>query len=312
MSVVAPYNALIDIVRSARGRVLIAAPYIKSQELRNLLASLPDSADDLICVTRWLPEDIASGVCDIEILDDILSCRGKLLVHPHLHAKYYRAGSRCLVGSANLSGRGLGRKIPANLELLVELPLHFPGLSDWEATLIGSAIPATDELREQILLQAEKLKLSDKIFRLPEVDLDSEEDREVSNWIPTCPVPDRLWNVYQGGGVDTMVSSARKAAQHDLAALAPPHGLSERIFHAYIVGILKQMPLIVEIDRLASKGFTDSQAHTFLAERLGPGDTYPTDQAWRILKAWFVHFFSETYRLETGQEVLVKGKRLPR
>jgi hypothetical protein len=32
--------------------------------------------------------------------------------------------------------------------------------------------------------------------------------------------------------------------------------------------------------------------------------------AWRVLKLWLVHFFPQTYRLETGQEVLIKGKEL--
>ena len=312
MSVVQPCDAVTDIIRSACGRVVIAAPYIKSQTLRSLLATLPGTAKELICVTRWLPEDIASGVCDIEIFEDISTRNGRLLVHPHLHAKFFRAGNRCLVGSANLTGRGLGWKTPANLELLVELPLDFPGLSEWEDALLVSTVPATEELRDHIMREAESLKANHETFRLPEVDQGTEEDRAVSHWIPSCPVPDRLWNVYKGGGTDTMVSSARKAAQHDLAALAPPHGLPERLFDAYIAGILKQMPLVAEIDHLASTGLTDGQAHTFLSERLGTDDPYPSDQAWRVLKAWLVHFFSETYRLETGQEVLVKGGNLPR
>ena len=312
MSVVPPSDAVIDIMRSASGGIVIVAPYIKSYTLRSLLAVIPPDADDLTCITRWLPEDIASGVCDTEILEDISSRNGRLLVHPHLHAKYYRAGNRCLVGSANLTGRGLGWKTPANLELLVELPRVFPGLSEWEAALLGSAVPATEDLRDQILREAERLKADGKFSRVPEVDQGTEEDTAASHWIPACPVPDRLWNVYKGGGIGTMVSSAREAAQHDLVALAPPEGLSEPLFDAYIAGILKQMPLMAEIDRFASTGLTDTQAHTFLAERLGTDDSYPSVQVWRVLKAWLVHFFSDTYRLETGQEVLVKGKKLPR
>ena len=160
--------------------------------------------------------------------------------------------------------------------------------------------------------EAESLKASGENFRPPEVDRGTEEDRAAAHWIPSCPVPDRLWNVYNGGGTETMVSSAREAAKDDLAALAPPHGLSKRVFDAYIAGILKQMPLMAEIDHLASTGLTDSQAHTFLRERLGIDDPHPSDQAWRVIKAWLVHFFCKTYRLETGQEVLVKGGNLSR
>ena len=251
-------------------------------------------------------------MCDIQILEDITEHSvGRLFVHPHLHAKYYRAGNRCLVGSANLTKRGLGWVIPANLELLVELPPDFPGLYDWEVALLASSVPATDELRDQIMCEAERLKSGGTISLVPEVEQGTEENTAASLWIPCCPVPERLWNVYKGGGTGTMVSSARDAAQRDLAALAPPRGLSEGLFEAYIASILKQMPLVAEIDRLASTGLTDSQAHTFIVERLDVDASDPSIQAWHVLKAWLVHFFPETYRLEIGQEVLVKGKKLP-
>lgn len=70
---------------------------------------------ECICVTRWLPEDIASSVCDLDILDDVMGVSGgRLLVHPHLHGKYYSNGRDSLVGSANLKVRGLGWHNPSN------------------------------------------------------------------------------------------------------------------------------------------------------------------------------------------------------
>lgn len=153
MSVVLPSDAVLDLMRSASSKVIVAAPYIKARTFRILLAALPEGVSDLICITRWLPEDIASGVCDIEIFEDIKKLHGdsKLLVHPHLHAKYYRAGEQCLVGSANLTGRGLGWIAPGNVELLVGLPFDFPGLREWEGTLLQSSISVTEDLRERIV-----------------------------------------------------------------------------------------------------------------------------------------------------------------
>lgn len=299
MTVVLPSDAVLEIMRTASGSVLIAA--------------LLDTVSDLTCITRWLPEDIASGVCDIEIREDVTGRPGgRLFVQPHLHAKYYRAGDRCLVGSANLTGRGLGWVTPANVELLVELPQQFPGLSQWESLLLTSAVPATTELRDRIMQEADHLKKLGDVRRVPEVDQDAGEETAVSQWIPKCPVPDRLWDVYAGGGADTMVSSARESAQHDLAALTPPRGLTQQLFEAYIAGIMMQMPLMAEIDRLASSGMTDTEAHEFLTERRDIDSLDSANQRWRVLKAWLIHFFPNTYRLETGQEVLVKGKQLPK
>ena len=314
MVVVLPGDGVLELIRGATNRVVIAAPYIKSPTLRRLLDALPETVSECTCVARWLPEDIASGVCDLEILDDLAQARGgRLLVHPHLHAKYYSNGQRSLVGSANLTARGLGWHKPSNVEMLVALPADFAGLGEWEHSLLGSAVEATFQLRDQIRLQAESLKQAGPLGGVPEVEEETSDQEEPSLWVPKCPAPERLWHVYRGGRADTMVSSAFEAAQEDLAALSPPQGLTQGLFTAYVAGILKQMPLLIEIDKLAASGLTDTKAHEFLADRLGGEDHEGEyDQVWRVVKQWLVHFFPEFYRLETGQEVLVKGRALPR
>jgi hypothetical protein len=312
MSVVHPGDGLLELVRGSTTRLVIAAPYIKSQSLRRVIAALPESLTNFICVTRWLPEDIASGVCDLEIFDDLSAVKGgALLAHPHLHAKYYADGERCLVGSANLTGRGLGWHTPPNVELLVALPADFVGLREWEARLLESAVEVTAELRDRIRMEADRLMVDASFRRPPEVDEPGSEEGPTL-WVPACPAPERLFLVYQGRGADRMVASAYEAAQRDLAALRPPGGLTQQLFEAYVAGILRQMPLMSEVDRLASLGLPDSQALTFLAERLLEPVDVSHEQSWRVLKLWITHFFPRIYRLETGQEVLVKGTELPR
>ena len=311
MAVVPASERVVEIVGSARGRVVIAAPYIKSPTLRTVMGAVSDAVDEVICITRWLPEDVACGVCDLGILEDVMSHEGgRLLVHPHLHAKYYRGGDRCLVGSANVTGRGFGWRTPGNVELMVELPAKFPGLGEWETALVGSAVGATEELRDRIGEEAERQELKGRRYCLPEVDGGLENQGGVADWVPECPVPERLWDVYNGGGGETMVSSARGGASRDIEALAPPRGLTKSLFEEYIAGIMRQMPFIEEIDRLARGGLTDSEAHRLLEEREKVTSAPGGDRTWRVVKDWLVYFFPETYRLETGQEVLLKGKRL--
>ena len=315
MAVVFPGDGILALVSGAYDRVVIAAPYIKSPTLRRLLDAVPETVSECVCVTRWLPEDIASGVCDLKILDDIAVARGgRLLVHPHLHAKYYSNGRDSLVGSANLTARGLGWHTPSNVELLVALPVEFAGLAEWEHALLSSAVQATEELRDRIRRQAVALKQDEAPRRLPEVEDDTAMEAEQTLWVPQCPTPDRLWQVYRGRGADTMVSSAFEAAQDDLAALSPPEGLAQDLFTAYVAGILKQIPFLAKIDKLAVAGLTDTKAHEFLANSLGGGTVAEQDhaQVWRVIKLWLVHFFPDSYRLETGQEVLAKARELPR
>ena len=310
MGQVLPGNALLDIVRSTEGTLVIVAPYIKIATLKRVVDEIASGSTALTCVTRWLPEDIASGVCDLEILDVIEGFPGgKLLVHPHLHAKYYRGDGRCLVGSANLTSRGLGWTTPANVELLVEMPSDFDSLRKWETTLLDSAILATPELQKNIRREADRLLANSALSQPPEVEQITDERASALQWVPRCPVPERLWDVYSGQKLETIISATRKTAQEDLSALSVPAGLTKNLFDSYIIGILKQMPLIAEIDALALSGLSDSQAQTFLEDRLGDSTPYSTDETWRILKDWLIYFLGQTYRLEVEQEVLVKGRK---
>ena len=315
MAVVFPGDAVLELMQNATSRILIVAPYIKSATIRRLLNIVPNTVSECTCITRWLPEDIASGVCDLEIMDDITQVtNGRLFVHPHLHAKYYSNGRESLIGSANLTSRGLGWHTPSNLELLVALPAEFPGLMDWESALLASAVEATEEPRERIRAEAEHLNQTRPVHHPPEVEGETGEEGESALWVPECPVPERLWEVYRGRGADTMVSSAFKAAQNDLAALSPPLGLTEDLFTSYVAGILRQMPLFMEIDKLASTGLTDTRAQEVLSDRFSGRTRSMNDygQIWHIAKLWIVHFCGESYRLEIGQEVLVKGREISR
>ncbi len=311
MGTMLPGDVLLDIVRSVKDNLVIVAPYIKTAALQKVIDEVSNGPASLTCITRWLPEDIAAGVCDLEILDVIEGFSGgKLLVHPHLHAKYYRGDGRCLIGSANLTSRGLGWTTPANVELLVELPADFNSLREWETALLDAAIPATQELKKNIKREADRLIADGALSRPPEVDQNTDTEAITSQWVPRCPTPERLWDVYSGRGLEMIISTTRETAQEDLAALAPPIGLTTNLFKSFIAGILKQMPLIAEIDGLASNGLSDIEAQAFLEDRLGDAMLYSADETWRILKTWLIYFFGQTYRLEVEQEVLVKGQNI--
>ncbi|MYB32224.1 MAG: hypothetical protein F4Y20_06825 [Acidobacteria bacterium] len=315
MSVVSPRDGVLDLMQYASSRVVIAAPYIKSAAIRRLLEAIPSTVSECVCITRWLPEDIAAGACDIEVFDDVMQANGgRLLVHPHLHAKYYSNGKTALVGSANVTARGLGWHMPPNLELLVALPAGSPGLASWESSLLASAVEATEDLCAQIRDQAEYLRQNLSIQVPPEIEGGTGGKEDTVLWLPQCPTPERLWDVYRGRGADTMVSSAFEAAKSDLAALSPPGGLSQDLFTEYVAGILRQAPLIAEIDGRAVAGLADPEAEEFLLDHLGGGSGAVSSysQTWQVVKRWLVHFFPESYRLETGPEVLVKGREISR
>ena len=304
-------DMVLNAIRTASRDLLLVAPYIKSASLEKAIDSISSESISLICVTRWLPGDIAAGVCDLDIFDQISEYPdGKLLIHPHLHAKYYRADHRCLIGSANLTSRRMGWITPANVELLIELPADFEGLEEWEQRLLASAIPASRELQEKIRLESEWIIANHVRPDFPDSENIEDDGQFASQWFPRCPVPDRLWEVYSGQAQDIMVTGALEAARMDISALAVPPGLPKKLFDAYVTGILKYMPMVIEIDSLAARALPDSDACRLIVDRLGDKAPYPAEEMWRVFKAWLTYFFPEEYRLEVKQEILVKGRHI--
>ena len=305
-------NKLSEILMNATRDVVIVAPYIKNYALQRLVSNMSEKLTSVTCVTRWLPEDIASGVCDLDIFSTLNGTQGgRLLVQSNLHGKYYRGDDRCLIGSANLTSRGMGWITPGNVELLVELPSNFPGLRQWEETLLISAVEATKELHDQIEQEADRIHGRQAFTRIPEVEAADGAGEPVSYWVPKCSVPARLWDIYSNRDAGTtMLASTRQAATEDLDALNPPKGLSRSFFEAYVVGIMRQMPLIVTIDDRALNGLTDTEAQAFLESELGDRAPYSAHQTWDVLKEWIIYFMGSLYRVETGEAVLVKGQRL--
>ena len=309
-------DAILNIVSQAKNELVIVAPYIKVGAFQRILDEAPDNLHKLTCVSRWRPEDIAAGVCDLEIFD-LLSDRpnSQLLVHPYLHAKYYRGDAICQIGSANVTYQGLGWATPPNFELTVELPSDFDGLQEWEKQLLSDSIPVTPELRDKIAEEAERIRSTippDYVF--PGAESEVPPSTAPKFWLPTCPVPDRLWDVYQDKGEitkGTMIESAREAAQADLRTLNPPKGLTQDLFTAYIAGMLKLMPLIEEIDQLVSTGLNDPKAHELLTERLGSDCPDPAT-TWQTLKEWLIFFYPNKYRDKTVESEFVKEEQLPR
>ena len=304
---------IIDFFGSSQHSVVIVAPYIKTSALNRILGAVPKTVSQLEFVTRWDIHDIASGVCDLEIFEHIVDRGATLRIFPHLHAKYYRVDDRCVVGSANLTARGFGWVVPANVELIVALPANHEGLHSWESRLLQSSIIVDDEICNTIKKEVEKLKVSDNALHYPELPFPHENgdvEIDLEHWLPSCPAPDRLWEVYGGGGEGVMVQFAYEAAQRDLAVLGPPVGLSQPLFNRFINGILRQMPLIRRLDKLSQQGLPDHEAITFLATSLSANNPLTPERAWKVLKDWFLHFFPEEYRIENRQEVLVKGRKL--
>ncbi len=297
---------LLSVFSHAENSVRIAAPFIKTHSLERVLAIIPDGVA-LTCVTRWRPEDIASGVCDLEIFDLLQERQGAaLLVHPHLHAKFFAADKVCLIGSANLTHSALGWHVPSNLELLVELDAHNHGLDQWWGKMLTSCIDATQDMKSELRKLADALQSSSAPISRPEAD---PEDVELTTvWTPECPRWTGLWETYSGDE-DQMPASAVHSAKADLAALSLPPGLNEESFQKALAAILRYTKIVQEIEQLSKTGLTDATAHTLLQSLCNiPEKEAP--RRWQLLKGWLSTLYPDEYHIETNQEILMRGRTL--
>lgn len=121
------WQQIADLMEDATEEVVIIAPFIKKAIFEETIAVVPSSVQKITCVTRWTPAEVAAGVSDPEIIEAAQSDeRISIALCASLHAKLYRADGRCLVGSANLTGKATGRVPNANVELSLKVPIDHP------------------------------------------------------------------------------------------------------------------------------------------------------------------------------------------
>ncbi|TGV61063.1 hypothetical protein EN784_01295 [bacterium M00.F.Ca.ET.141.01.1.1] len=274
-------ETLLTVCRDARSNLLLVAPYIKFDALVKVLdATSPGVSVQVI--TRWRLDELASGVSDLAIWP-ALCARGhaELWLQPSLHAKYYRADNRSILGSANLTGAGLGWSASSNLELLVESSHLAEHLSLFESEAFRGAKKVDDAI-----YLAFKAAL-DTLLPLPPPQLEGVQIDNVkfATWRPSLRFPQDMWRYYSGDR-NNLTTASCDAARLDLAALDPPAALSQDVFHSWIALQLRQHPEVQAIEAFGvqSRRFGEM---TSLLTSLGAQDGA---HAWQTWMRWLGHF----------------------
>ena len=289
-----------NLFRNANREILLVAPFIKKATLQRLLNIIPE-AITLHCITRWKPEEIASGVSDLEIwylLKD--SPNFSLALHYDLHAKYYRVDQQCLIGSANLTNKGLGWSMPSNLELLVPLPAETKQLKTFEEELLKDCVEVDQNLFNQVSETVELLRqqFPESINLINDSKLDqlssNFDQKENQLWMPTLRYPECLYLAYSKQW-EKLTSATQEAANQDLNAFSLPPYLAEDSFNRYIGMLLLQKKVVQKVDKFVKVPQRFGAVRNLLIADDTINIKSEASHAWQTLMRWLLYFLPNRY-----------------
>lgn len=282
---------------SAVRKVSVVAPFIKVDALRSLLDVIPADTH-LHCVTRWLPQEVAAGVSDPEILD-MLEERGNftLSLVDRLHAKLYIAGERCLAGSANVTLAGLGEGSSKNIEVLVETTINDPGIATTLEEISQAERPATRAMAHAARRLADSFPASETAS----INLDVP-------WFPGSRRPQYAYHFYSLPP-DGYIGAADRILLADLAKSNLQPGLGEDEFRARIISLLEAIPIAENLLRSnEDMTLTRADAQSYL-ERI-EGDHFSANDLWNAFVNWMEYFFSDRVMKQEITEIALRRARV--
>lgn len=286
-------------------QVVLVAPFIKRPTLLRLLQHLPASTP-LLCVTRWRVEELACGVSDLDVWQDLAE-RGnaRLILIRELHAKYFRFDSNVLVGSCNITGPALGFSEPSNLELAVSLEAS-ARTAAFEATVANMAVPATLQIYEALR------RILASMPRMPEPwnasDASIPDAFPIpgpshptivnwSHWVPMCRTPEALFEAYLGR-LEDLTRATRDAAAADIRQIEPPVGLDRQQFDAFVAGTVLSSPVIAKLAEFARTPRRFGEMREFVRGFDRPAGSATAD--WQTVMRWLLHFAPDRFAMHTA------------
>lgn len=106
---------------SVDGAVVLTSPYISYGVCKRVMDAAQASEHSFTLVTTLDPAAVANGYLSVKGLSLAIRTGVKVLHVARLHAKAFVVGTRAMLGSANLTGSGLGSWPKSNRELGIEV-----------------------------------------------------------------------------------------------------------------------------------------------------------------------------------------------
>lgn len=280
-----------NLFQNATESVSIIAPYIKVNSLKRIIEIIPDDVF-IKCVTRWIPEEIAAGVSDPEIIQ-ALEERGNYTITlvDKLHAKIYISDDKCLAGSANVTQPGLGESTGNNnIEVLV-------GCTTQDKNIINTLNAISKVERSATLLDAEKARrLADS--------LKDTATRTEYFWFPKSKKAERAYQFYNTSS-SGYISNADQILLNDIESANIAPALSEPEFNEQIRKLLVQIPLAKSL-LSGAKDMVLTQADALPIIHIDSTSEFTKHDLWYSFVSWMAHFYRDVLITQEITEIALR------
>lgn len=141
-----------DALSHVDGDVVLTSPYLTFDVCKRIASAADSLSVSWLLATTLDPSAVANGYLSVQGLRLVLDASVEVRHVDRLHAKCFVVGTRAMLGSANLTGAGLGSSASPNRELGVELgpdqAAHaLTVIAGWPARPVGTS--DLDQLLEQ-------------------------------------------------------------------------------------------------------------------------------------------------------------------
>ena len=212
-------------------------------------------------IVRWEIEDLCKQVSDIELYNYCLENKIVLYRNTRIHLKtLWNNNKSVLLGSANISNRGIGEKGKFNLELNAVVDNISFNDQNYLNKIILDSEYVTEKLYNKIKQIIDEIELP--VSEFPSMPTPpTNVDYFLINQLPMSSSPELLFDVYKGQLLDEIEMSC---AAHDLELYRIPTNLNKTDFFYFLKSTFNQHPFIQSF-----KGAVNSAINERYPERNG-------------------------------------------
>ena len=163
--------------------IILFSPYIQS----NALKSINNSLNIKTIVVAWHKEDLLKGVSDLELYNYCLENGIELYRNPKIHLKVlWDFNDEIILGSANITQRGLGLVDNSNFELSTTLSSVDEDTKEYLLTILANSTLITEDIFNEI-----KFQLDQEVISVPKI-IDFKFESNVKDYFLLSQLPQSL------------------------------------------------------------------------------------------------------------------------